>query len=402
MKKYLLSAFLLLSVATIFAQRSLPVYAVTSSENDNQWLNLKLVDAGKGIVMKTIFDYHNQQSTVLNAVTNTVALKHEEGNSPTGSMVAAAAYSRTHSKFFFIPMRIAELRWADLSKGTTTYYTISSPILSKINMNDDANHFTRMTIGADGYGYALTNDGNHLIQFTTGKQTTIVDLGSLVDASANKEISIHNRCTSWGGDMIAAADGSLYIITHRNYVFQFSPKDRIVILLGTIKDLPQNFTTNGAAVNEEGDLVLACSNGNHPYFKVDINTLTAKAAFTQTPAGMNASDLASHFLLRKPAVNNGTYLEKQNSIAIQKISMYPNPITENRLQLIFDEAEKGEYTIQIMDISGKVMLNKVVSISGSGQISALNLSSTISKGVYMVKVVNHEMKTVFADKLMVQ
>ncbi len=402
MKKILLFALSAITASAIYSQRSLPIYAVTSSETDNQWLNLKLVDAGKGLVMKTIFDYNNQQATVLNASTNTLALKREEGNGPTGSMVAAAAYSRSQSKFFFIPMRIAELRWADLSKGNTTYYTHTSPVLSKLNMNDDANHFTRMTIGADGNGYALTNDGNHLIQFTTGKQTNIVDLGSLVDATANKEISIHNRCTSWGGDMIAAADGSLYIITHRSYVFQFSPKDRIVTLLGAIKDLPQNFTTNGAAVNEDGDLILACSVGNHPYFKVDISTLTAKASFTQTPAGMNASDLASQYLLRKPAVNNGTFLERQTISVNEKISMYPNPITENRVQLIFDEAEKGEYTIQVMDISGKVVMNKVVTISGPGQISALELSRSVSKGVYMVKVVNHEMKTVFSDKLIVQ
>jgi hypothetical protein len=72
------------------------------------------------------------------------------------------------------------------------------------------------------------------------------------------------------------------------------------------------------------------------------------------------------------------------------------------VQLIFDETEKGEYTIQVMDVSGKVLMNKVVNISGPGQISALELNSTVSKGVYMVKVVNHEKKTVFSDKLMVQ
>lgn len=402
MKKILLIALLAFTVTAMYAQRSFPIYAVTSNENDNQWLNLKLVDAGKGVVLKTIFDYNNQHTTLINAETNTVALKREEGNGPTGSMVAAAAYSRVQSKFFFIPLRIAELRWADLSKGTTTYFTHSSPVLSKLNMNDDANHFTRMTIGADGNGYALTNDGNHLVQFSTGKQTTILDLGSLVDASTNKEISIHNRCTSWGGDMIAGADGSLYLITHRNYVFQFSPKDRIVTLLGTIKELPQNFTTNGAAVNEEGDLILACSNGNHPYYKVDMLTLTAKVSFTQQPVAMNASDLASHYLLRKPAVNNGTFLERQTIAVNQKISMYPNPAVENKFQLSFDELEKGVYTIQVMDISGKVMLNKVVTISGPGQISGLELKGTVSKSVYMVKVINHEMKTVFADKLMVQ
>lgn len=402
MKKYLLLFALFFSVTAMHAQRSLPLYAVTSDENNYQWLNLKMVDAGKGVVLKTIFDYKDQQVTVLNAETNTIAAKREEGNGPTGSMVAAAAYSRAQSKFFFIPMRIAELRWADLSKGTTAYYTFTSPVLSKLNMNDAANHFTRMCIGADGNGYAVTNDGNHVIRFTTGRPTTITDLGNLVDASANKDISIHSQCTSWGGDMVAGADGSLYIITQRSYIFQFSPKDRIVTLLGQIKDLPQNFTTNGAAVDEEGNLIIACSNGNQAYYKVDMNTLSAKPSFTQTSLGMNASDLASQYLLRRPAENNSSYLERTTAAVNQKISMYPNPVVDNRMQLIFDETEKGEYTIQVMDISGKVLMNKVVNISGHGQISALELKSTMSKGIYMVKVLNHDSKTVFADKLMVQ
>ena len=39
---------------------------------------------------------------------------------------------------------------------------------------------------ADGNGYAITNDGNHLIRFTTGKKTVITDFGNLIDAETNK------------------------------------------------------------------------------------------------------------------------------------------------------------------------------------------------------------------------
>jgi Secretion system C-terminal sorting domain len=403
MKKNLLALSFAFVCLSINAQKSLPVYAVTSDDNNLQWLNLKLVDAGKGVVLKSIFDYKSEQVSVLNAATSTLLERNELGNAPTGSMVAAAAYSRATSKFFFIPMRIAELRWADLSKGTPAYYSYSSPELSRLNMNDAANHFTRMCVGADGNGYAVTNDGNHVIKFSTGNQPVITDLGNLVDAAENKEISIHSQCTSWGGDMVAANDGSMFIITQRSYVFQFSPKERVVTLIGQIKNLPQNFTTNGAAVDESGDLIIACSNGNQPYYKVEMRTLTATPSFSQTPSGLNTSDLASQYLMRVPAVNTGTYVER-NPFASQnqKISMYPNPVTDNRMQLIFDEVEKGEYTIQLMDISGKVIMNKVVNISGAGQISALELNKTLSRGVYMIKVVNHELKTVFSDKLMLQ
>lgn len=402
MKRLLLLQVAVFTFSFAVAQRTLPVYAITSDENNLQWLNIKIVDIAKGQVLSTVFNAKDKQVNVLNATTNSNVSKREEGDGPTGSMVAAAAYSRAQSKFFFIPMRIAELRWADLSKGTPVYYALQSPVLSKLNMNDAANHFTRMCMGADGKGYALTNDGNHLIQFTTGAQPELVDLGALVDAPANNNNSIHNQCTSWGGDMIATADGKLLIISQRSYIYEFSPKDRIVKLLGQINNLPQNFTTNGAAVDENGDLIIACSNGNFAYYKVDMSNYTATTAFTQTPSGMNASDLASNYLLRKPATNNGTYVERINIASNTKISMYPNPVTGNRVQLIFDEVEKGEYSIQLMDISGKILMNKVANISGRGQISYLDLHKAMSKGMYLVKVLNHDLKTVFADKVAVQ
>lgn len=403
MKQFLLHFLSISFVCTVAnAQKSLPVYAITSDENNMQWLNIKLIDAGNGQVLKSIFSTTDKNVQLMKAGTNSLPNRTVETESPTASMVAAAAYSRGQSKFFFIPIRVPELRWADLSKGVPEYYSYSSPVLSNLNLNDAANHFTRMCMGADGNGYALTNDGNHLIRFTTDSEPQLMDLGNLVDATENKDISIHNQCTSWGGDMIASTDGKLLIITQRSYVFEFSPKEKIATLLGQIKNLPQNFTTNGAAVDENGDLIIACSNGNHPYFKVDMNTLNAVAAFSQTASGINSSDLASHYLLRRASANNGTYIERATEAYKNKISIYPNPVTNNRVQLIFDNIENGEYNIQLFDVSGKQLLNKSVTISGNGQISFLDLHAGMSRGVYMVKVVNRELKTVFTDKVILQ
>jgi len=38
-----------------------------------------------------------------------------------------------------------------------------------------------MVIASDGNGYGLSNDANHLIRFTTGKNPTISDLGAISD-----------------------------------------------------------------------------------------------------------------------------------------------------------------------------------------------------------------------------
>src|SRR5882757_8181726 len=118
-------------------------------------------------------------------------------------------------------MRINELRWMDVSaKGDNQqFYSIENTALKGLDLNDEANHITRMDIAADGNGYAVTNDANHLIRFTTGKKTVITDLGNIIDAESNKGVSVHNKCTSWGGDMIADAYGKLYIISASHNVF---------------------------------------------------------------------------------------------------------------------------------------------------------------------------------------
>ncbi|MEI9956836.1 MAG: hypothetical protein WDM90_11155 [Ferruginibacter sp.] len=52
------------------------------------------------------------------------------------------------------------------------FYQEKTTLLNTNDLADEANHITRMDIAADGNGYAITNDGNHLIRFTTGKKNS--------------------------------------------------------------------------------------------------------------------------------------------------------------------------------------------------------------------------------------
>ncbi|MFN8253759.1 MAG: hypothetical protein U0V75_17940, partial [Ferruginibacter sp.] len=184
-------------------------FAITGDNNggagDFVWMNIRKVDVGSGKLVSTVYDRLNPTSQLLDADTKkayTVTASFK-GNAyttteyPTSSYVAAAAYDKRHNKLFFTPMRKGELRWVDLSDNNNPqFYTLSSKLINPLNLADEANHITRMDIAADGNGYAVTNDGNHLIRFTTGKKTVITDLGPLNDAETNKGISIHNRCSS--------------------------------------------------------------------------------------------------------------------------------------------------------------------------------------------------------------
>ena len=132
-----------------------------------------------------------------------------------------------------------------------------------------------MVIAADGNGYALTNDGSRLVRFTTGKKVTITDLGPVVDDESNKTVSIKNKCTSWGGDMIADAYNKLYIISANRYVFVLDVETRVAKQIGYISGLPANYSTNGAAVDKDGKVVVASANTFSGYYKFSMSDFAA-------------------------------------------------------------------------------------------------------------------------------
>jgi hypothetical protein len=126
--------------------------------------------------------------------------------------VAAMAYDRKNNRIWYTPMFIDQLRYVDLKTMKVFYVTDNALTGMAAKSSDQSNIVTRMVIADDGNGYALTNDGNKLIRFNT-KKAIITDLGPLTDDPKNNGVSIHNYCSSFGGDMIADDDGNLIIVS---------------------------------------------------------------------------------------------------------------------------------------------------------------------------------------------
>jgi len=311
--KFLLSTALIATSFGTFAQDANTTYAITGDGNgDFMWMNIRKVDISSGKIVQDVYQREKTKFLMMDASTKQPVEQTLNRNGqvytapvhPTATMVAAAAYDKNHDKLFFTPMRIGELRWLDLNaKGDAQkFYTVStSPLNSNESLVDEANHFTRMVIGADGNGYAVTNDANRLIRFTTGKKVTVTDLGNLIDDESNKGVSIHNKCSSWGGDMIADAYNKLYIISANHYVFVVDLDTRVAKHVGIISGLPANYTTNGAAVDKDGAIVVASANTFAGYYKFKLNDLAA-VKIEGSDMVYNASDLANgNLLLQKEA-----------------------------------------------------------------------------------------------------
>jgi hypothetical protein len=403
------------------AQNS-PTFAITGTGNgDFQWSNIRQVNAETGKMIKDVYINNKTAFSLLNAASkapvslqtfkytiNGTSNTYQLQDAPTLTMVAAAAYDKRHDKLFFTPMRIGELRWLDLSTANESpkFYTEKVQLLNNGDLLDEANHITRMDIAADGNGYAISNDGNHFIRFTTGKNISITDLGNLIDAESNSGgISIHNRCTSWGGDMVADAFGKLYIISASHQVFKVDIDSRIATHIGTITGLPATFTTNGAAVDADGKIVVSCATSFEGLYKFDIKDFVASKV-EGADAGYNASDLANGNLLFQNEANAQRALSNVALPAAAPVNtdarIYPNPVTSNEFKIQFDGQKAGKYIVTVTDLSGRTVLNKSITISAKVQAETVQITNTIGKGMYLVKVTDTNNQTVFTDRLMVQ
>ena len=412
MKRRLLLSFLILSLTFNSFSQVNKAFAITGNGNgDFQWMSIRQIDLATGAVVKNIFekgvtpfqmrDALTDQEIVLTSVQDAKLL-----NSPlypTATMVAAAAYDKKHDKLFFTPMSIGALRWVDLSSDPAhpKFYSLQSAVLNSGNINDEANHFTRMTIGADGYGYALTNDANHLIKFSTGKKVVVTDLGALTDASTNDHISVHNKCSSWGGDMVADALGNLYLFTASKSVFKIDLANRISTYLGSITGLSGVYTLNGAAVDNDDNVVISSANTFEGFYKVNMKDLSAVKLVTSGQV-YNASDLANGNLLFSAQARNtigAAPLVQREIIGNQFISIYPNPVFGSEFKVTFDKKLTGDFNIVLTDIQGKVIVNKPVFVKSEGQVETIQLKSHRANGMYLIKVTNSNQKPVFADKI---
>lgn len=384
-------------------------YAITGATKGSfVWTEVKLIDLSSGEVVQSVYDNkQSNNSTIVNARSGkAVTLKDGNGNVavdklPFSSFSAACAFDRQHNRLYYTPMAVPELRYIDLDSKTSSiaYFEGEAFGVAK-DLKDEANHITRMAIAVDGQGYAISNDGNHFIKFTTGRKPVITDLGPLQDDPANGGISIHTKPASWGGDMVADALGNLYIISASRYVFKVDISTRIATFIKVIDGIPATFTTNGAAVVADDKLIVSSANVVEGYYEVDMREW--KGSLLPNKGNVfNASDLANGQLAFEASrTTTIPAFVTRETLRNDKIALYPNPVVKDMFRVSFN-TEAGRYNVQLVDLSGRLVVQKIVSIGYEGQVAEITLPAKLSKGMYLVKVLDNAKKKVYADKLMV-
>ncbi|MEO8404654.1 MAG: T9SS type A sorting domain-containing protein [Chitinophagaceae bacterium] len=408
-KSLLASSLSLLLASTAFSQTDRFAYVVTDMNKDGiNWSYLRKIDLQSSTYSDVVLNGTDATKPVFDAATKkqlaspiTDARFGTLANAAFGTGVAAIALDKKNNRLYYTPMFIDQLRYIDLK--TLKVYVVSTPSFDalKVKAADQSNIITRMAFASDGNGYALTNDGNHLLKFTTGKKSTIVDLGTLVDDADNKGVSIHNSCSSYGGDMIADNDDNLYVFSARNHVFRINLETKVATHLGAVTGLPENFTINGAAVGSDNKIMVASATTNNALYTVDIKSWTATMINTGV-IPWRSSDLATSNLLNtKTDRTIPLLLSSPEEVTNNKMQLYPNPVTNNHFTIQFNQPE-GNYTILVTDVLGRQTVRAVASVKGKGQVQSIDLPADTKSGVYLVKVVDKDTKTIFSKKVLVQ
>lgn len=405
---FLLLSVFLLAANLLQAQKTTKAYAITGKNNNNFfWADIQQIDITTGKIVKTLFDSEKTKFTSISLEQNKGVASREE--KPTEYGVAACALDAVHNRLYFAPMHFSDIRFLDLDKKEATFTTVKRnvlPLATPTTYQKEENQITRMVIAADGFGYALTNDANHLIRFSTAKNSVVEDLGSLIDAETNTGFSVHNKCTSWGGDMLADAFGKLIVISASHSVYTIDVKLKIATYKGAITGLPVNFTTNGAAVNNEGEIVVSSANVFEGLYKLNYTNLKA-GIVTGTDKSFNASDLANgNFLMQREAdAVNKFDVSKSVIPAFEVVSdarIFPNPTSGNQFNVLFDSQKPGKYTMLFTDLAGRTVASKVVMIGKVKQTEAFNLTSKAAKGTYLLKVLNENKQLSFSERVVLQ
>lgn len=344
-------------------------------------------------------------------------VRREPADKPFSTNSAAMAYDKKHARLYYTPMSINQLRYIDL-KSNKIYYFEDEAFGAVKGHGDVQNQITRMVIASDGNGYALSNDGNHLVRFTTGRKPAITDLGALTDDTKNEKLSVHHPGL-YGGDMIADADENLYLITANRNVFKIPIASRVATHLGTIKGLPRGFSTNGAMVEEGSKVIVASSESTEGYYRFDLNTLQAEKVSREGNV-FNASDLANGNLAfekkKKDKKQQESIVAEQPQQAIadetartrkpvssfeNSIAVFPNPVTAGNVKVSFTDLPAGKYQVQLLDLSGKLISSQEVTINNKMQVSDFNIPE-VAKGNYLIKVLNEPNKVSVTNKILVQ
>ena len=83
--------------------------------------------------------------------------------------------------------------------------------------------------------------------------------------------------------------------------------------------------------------------------------------------------------------------------------LFRSPVTNSSFNVLFENQTPGNYTVVITDLAGRNVASKAVTIANEGtRTEQINLRSNLTKGIYIVRILNSKKLTVSNEKIVIQ
>ena len=387
MKKLLLPAILVFLGIQTNAQE---IFAITGKQVPQIVFNdLRALDLNKGTSGEVFFtDQSASKVFSQNLQANFTETKSTLHNAQTPSM-ASLAFDQKNNALVFVPMFSSNIYV--MNNRTKEITLVENTAIKSVQCTIDS-HITRMTATKDGIIYAMSNSGSQLIKISSenGKYS-VKDLGTIKDISTNTDKKLSTMQTGFGGDMVADADGNLYVFSAFNNVFKINVRNLTSEFMGTVSGLPENYTSNGAAVNANGDIVVGNARGEGLY-EINFKTLEAKAVSGDFK--MPIYDLASSYFLNDKAVST--------SEMFTGIEIYPTKVNQQFFNIkINNEKVKGNLKVELADYMGNKLMKQNINVVRNNSEFKINLSK-YNAGVYIVNIQDAAGNAIFSTKIVIE
>jgi hypothetical protein len=91
----------------------------------------------------------------------------------------------------------------------------------------------------------------------------------------------------------------------------------------------------------------------------------------------------------------------KKAMGMEAFKIFPNPASKGKaVNLTINET--GDYSVQLLDNESRLMTAQNISVSAKKEIKLFNIPSTISSGMYYIRLVNEKNKKQYTDKIFVQ
>ncbi len=196
-----------------------------------------------------------------------------------------------------------------------------------------------------------------------------------------------------------------------------STGDRFMVVFKPTTPLPVNITSIKATQKENNVVVdwTVENEVNIKEYQVQKSTdgrnfevlETVKANNSKAYSGIDVSPNQGANYYRVMSIGDDGKKQYSNIVLVKvgrrnsSVSIYPNPIKGNRVNLQLENIEKGNYDLQVINTLGQVLLSRTIQHNGGSATQSVQLPNNLSKGNYVIKLANQE-RIVFTDKIIIE